>query len=106
MSSDSVSTIWIGWDVHKASVTSPVLRDGAAQAECVDRLPNALPKLERYVRRCQREGTVRVVYEASGAGFVLPRACAAWGVACNMIAHSLIPRRRRCLGSETGRPGA
>lgn len=59
MSSDSVSTIWIGWDVHKASVTSPVLRDGAAQAECVDRLPNALPKLERYVRRCQREGTVR-----------------------------------------------
>jgi hypothetical protein len=66
--------------VHKASVTSAVLRDAAAQAECVDRLPNALPKLERYVRRWQREGTVRVVYEASSAGFVLQRACAAWGV--------------------------
>ena len=93
MSSDSASTIWLGWDVHKASVTSAVLRDAAAQAECVDRLPNALPKLERYVRRWQREGTVRVVYEASSAGFVLHRACAAWGVACDVIAPSLIPQR-------------
>ena len=93
MSSESASTIWLGWDVHKASVTSAVLRDGAPQAESVDRLPNALPKLERYVRRWQREGTVRVVYEASSAGFVLQRACAAWGVACDVIAPSLIPQR-------------
>lgn len=88
-----VSTIWLGWDVHKTSITSAVLRDGAAQAEAVDRLPNALPRLERYVRRWQREGTVRVVYEASSAGFVLQRACAAWGVACDVIAPSLIPTR-------------
>jgi transposase len=93
MSSVSASTIWLGWDVHKASVTSAVLRDGAPQAEAIDRLPNALPKLERYVRRWQREGTVRVVYEASSAGFVLQRACAAWGVACDVIAPSLIPQR-------------
>jgi transposase len=89
----SASTIWLGWDVHKASVTSAVLRDGATQAECVDRLPNTLPKLERYVRRWQREGEVRVVYEASCAGFVLQRACTAWGVACDVIAPSLIPTR-------------
>jgi len=89
----AASTIWLGWDVHKASITSAVLRDGAAQAEAVDRLPHALPKLEKYVRRWQREGTVRVVYEASSAGFVLQRACAAWGVACDVIAPSLIPTR-------------
>lgn len=93
MSSAACSTIWLGWDVHKASVTSAVLRDGAAQAEAIDRLPNALPKLEKYVRRWQREGEVRVVYEASSAGFVLQRACAAWGVACDVIAPSLIPTR-------------
>jgi transposase len=103
MSSDSPSTIWLGWDVHKASVTSAVLRDAAAPAECVDRLPNALPRLERYMRRWQREGTARVVYEASSAGFVLKRACAAWGVACDVIAPSLIPHARACRASTIAR---
>lgn len=38
-------------------------------------------------------GPLRAVYEASGAGYVLHRACTAWGVPCDVIAPSSIPTK-------------
>ena len=43
----SPTTIWLGPDVHKESVTITVLRGDAAAPDRVDRLPNDLPKLKR-----------------------------------------------------------
>ena len=45
----SPTTIWLGLDVHKESVTIAVLRGDAQTADRVDRLPNDLPKLKRYL---------------------------------------------------------
>jgi transposase len=39
------------------------------------------------------DGELRACYEASGAGYVLHRAFAEWGYACEVIAPSLIPQR-------------
>lgn len=96
MSSQSTSApsmIYVGMDVHKESITLAVLPATAKTATRVDKLPNDLPKLKRYLERVARDGELRVCYEASGAGYVLHRALTAWGYACEVIAPSLIPKR-------------
>lgn len=87
------SIIYLGMDVHKESITIAVLPDAAKAPTRLDRLPNDLPKLKQWIERVARDGEVRACYEASGAGYVLHRALQAWGVACDVIAPSLIPKR-------------
>ena len=89
----SSTNFWIGLDVHKDSVTAAVFRNRDAEPMRVDRLPYDLKKIRRYVQRLQAEGSVRACYEASGAGYVLQRALADWGIPCELAAPSLIPRR-------------
>ncbi len=93
MSSVESSVIYLGLDVHKDSVTIAVLPDAAVAPTRVERLPNDLAKLRRFCERLRREGEVRACYEASGAGYVLQRAFTSWGVACEVIAPSLIPTK-------------
>lgn len=87
------SIIYLGMDVHKESITIAVLPDGAKTPPRLDRLPNDLPKLKRWLDRVGRDGEIRACYEASGAGYVLHRAMKEWGYACEVIAPSLIPKR-------------
>jgi transposase len=85
--------IYLGMDVHKESITIAVLPATAKIATRLERLPNDLVKLKRFVDRCARDGDLRICYEASGAGYVLQRALTGWGDACDVIAPSLIPQR-------------
>lgn len=93
MSSVRSTTIWLGLDVHKESITVAVLRGDAPTPERVDRLPHDLARLRRLAERYAAQGEVRAVYEASGAGYVLHRALTGWGIACDIIAPSLIPTK-------------
>jgi transposase len=96
MSSQSASArriIYLGMDVHKDSITVAVLPERAKVPSRLDRLPNDLPKLKRWLERVARDGEIHACYEASGAGYVLHRALTAWGYACEVIAPSLIPKR-------------
>jgi len=70
-----------------------VLPSAAKTPTRVERLPNDLPKLKRFLDRLAREGELRACYEASGAGYVIHRARRAWGYACDVLAPSLIPKR-------------
>lgn len=79
--------------MHKDSLTSAVLPEHAKAPTRLDRLPNDLPKLRRWLERAARNGDLRACYEASGAGYVLHRALRAWGYACDVIAPSLMPTR-------------
>ena len=88
------STIYLGLDVHKESITVAVLSAGAAAPTRVDKLSSDLAKLRRYFERLARDGSeLRACYEASGAGYVLHRAMREWGYACDVIAPSLIPTK-------------
>ena len=87
------SIIYLGLDVHKDSLTIAVLPEGAKTPSRVERLPNELPTLRRWLERVARDGEIRACYEASGAGYVLHRALVEWGYACEVIAPSLIPKR-------------
>ncbi len=87
------SIIYLRMDVHKDSITIAVLPEGAKTTTRLDRLPNDLPTLKRWLERVARDGELRACYEASGAGYVLHRALQEWGCACEVIAPSLIPQR-------------
>lgn len=87
------SIIYLGMDVHKDSITIAVLPATAKAPTRLERLPNDLPKLKKWLDRVAREGEVHACYEASGAGYVLHRALRDWGYACEVIAPSLIPKR-------------
>ena len=85
--------LYVGMDVHKDSVMIAVLPAAASEPTRVERLPNDPKKLQRFFARLAGDGEIRACYEASGAGYVLHRALTAWGVACEIIAPSLIPTR-------------
>jgi hypothetical protein len=87
------SIIYLGMDVHKDAITIAVLPQGAKTPTRLERLPNDLPKLKKWLDRVAREGDVPACYEASGAGYVLHRALRDWGYACEVIAPALIPKR-------------
>lgn len=89
----AATTIYLGLDVHKDSITIAVLPNGAKAPTRLERLPNDLPRLKRFLDRCARDGVLDACYEASGAGYVLHRAMREWGYACTVIAPSLIPQR-------------
>jgi len=80
-------------DVHKEAITIAVLPNEARAPTRLDRLPNDLPKLRRYLERLAQGGDLRACYEASGAGYVIHRAMREWGYACDVIAPSLVPKR-------------
>ena len=92
-SAAALPTIYVGLDVHKESVTAAVLPAGAPAPTRVDTLPNDPAKLRRYVDRLAAQGTLRLCYEASGAGYVLHRSLTGWGYHCDVIAPSLIPQK-------------
>ena len=87
------STIFLGLDVHKESVTIAVLPSDAAAPTRVDKLAYDLKKLHRYLEKLGPVASLRACYEASGAGYVLQRELAAWGITCTVIAPSLIPTK-------------
>ena len=85
--------VYLGMDVHKDSITIAVLPAAAKAPTRLERLPNDLPALKKWLARIAREGEIRACYEASGAGYVLHRALREWGYVCEVIAPSLIPTR-------------
>jgi transposase len=87
------STLFVGMDVHQETVTVAVLPEAAKAPEEPRQLPHDLSKIRKLFARLSKRGTVQACYEASGCGYVLQRALAKWGVACEVIAPSLIPQR-------------
>lgn len=86
-------TVYVGMDVHKESIMIAVLPAGATEPTAVERLPNDPKRLQRFFARLAKTGELRACYEASGAGYALHRQLTGWGVACEVIAPSLIPTR-------------
>lgn len=47
----TLSIIYLGMDVHKGSITIAVLPEGAKSPTRVERMPNDLTKLKRFLDR-------------------------------------------------------
>lgn len=99
------STLTVGMDVHRDSISFAVLRGGAQEPELEQTLPNDPRKVERFFRRLGGQGRVVSCYEASSCGFVLKRLLDGKQVPCDVVAPSLIPQ---CPGDrrKTGKRDA
>jgi hypothetical protein len=82
----------IGLDVHKDTIAVAVLRPGTAEVD--ERvIPNTPEAVRRLLRRHDDPDSLRVCYEAGPTGYDTHRFVTSLGVACDVIAPSLIPRR-------------
>lgn len=86
------SLIYVGLDVHKDSIAVARCFDlkGAA-ATVVAELPNDELKVRKCLEKLGPSDRLRVCYEAGPTGFGLARKLQAAGIACVVIAPSLIP---------------
>jgi transposase len=84
------ATTFVGLDVHKNSITSAVLAPGADTA-VIDRFFPDEPSIKRFVSGLGDRGSLSVCYEAGPTGYALARLLEHMGVACEVIAPSLIP---------------
>jgi transposase len=86
--------LWVGMDVHKDFNVIAVFEGASPQPMLVERVPNEPHAMRRFLQRLAKRGRIRACYEASGAGYVLQRMFAGWGIECEVIAPGLIPQRR------------
>jgi len=88
---DEVSTC-VGLDVHKKDIVVAMLKPSAREPVTWT-VANEPRAVRRLVKKLKREGVgaIRCAYEAGPCGYVLKRQLEALGVACQVIAPSLIP---------------
>jgi transposase len=83
---------WIVFDVHKNSLVAGVLPASGGKPE-LTRLENGERAVRRFVARLGGPQGLAVAYEAGPCGYDLLRLLSRVGVACDVIAPSLVPVR-------------
>ena len=83
---------WIALDVHKLSIVAASLPPAGGQPE-VRRIETTERAIRRFIDRRGGPDGLAVCYEAGPGGFELLRLLTRLGVACDVIAPSLVPVR-------------
>lgn len=86
------STPLIAFDQHAATTVAAVLLPGE-RTPALHTLTSDSAAILRFLKRLTSAGPIRCCYEAGPCGFELQRALAQHGIACDVIAPALIPRR-------------
>jgi transposase len=84
--------LWVSLDVHKLSIVAATLPPSGGRPE-VCRIETTERAIRRFVERLGGPEGLAVCYEAGPGGFDLLRLLRRIGVACDVIAPSLIPVR-------------
>lgn len=84
--------VWVALDAHKLSIVAAVLPASGGTPEVVE-LPNTAKAVRALVKRLGGPGGLAVCYEAGPVGWQLKRLLDKLGVACDVIAPSLIAVR-------------
>jgi transposase len=77
-------------DVHKDSISAGILEPGR-EIPVVDRIFHDEVSVRRLIGRFPEPSRLRMCYEAGPTGYELARLLASMGVACEVVAPSLIP---------------
>lgn len=85
------SLVFVGLDVHKETIAIATARSGRGPAVVADVVPHDWPKLLKRLERIADRDRLRVCYEAGPTGYDLARRLNAAGIACTVVAPSLIP---------------
>ena len=84
---------FVGLDVHKESVVVAVADDDGSAPEVAGTVPNDSRLLLKRLRKLGSAASLRVCYEAGPTGFGLCRRLEEAGIACDVVAPSLVPKR-------------
>ena len=84
--------LWASFDVHKLSIVAATLPSAGGQPE-VHRIETTEKAIRRLIDRLGGPAGLTVCYEAGPGGFDLHRLLTRLGVACDVIAPSLVPVR-------------
>src|SRR6266516_5314321 len=84
--------IHLGMDTSKKTIVVAVLMPGE-EIPVLDRIWNEEGSVRHLIGRLGEVGALRACYEAGPCGFELHRLLSSVGVACDVVAPSLIPRR-------------
>jgi transposase len=84
--------LWVALDVHKFSIVAAVLPPDGGKPE-VSRIETTERAIRRFIDRLGGPQGLGVCYEAGPGGFALWRLLTKIGVACDVVAPSLVPVR-------------
>jgi transposase len=84
--------LWVSLDVHKLSIVAATLAPAGAKPD-VSRIETTERAIRRFVDRLGGPAGLAVCYEAGPGGYALWRLLTRMGVACDVIAPSLVPVR-------------
>jgi transposase len=82
---------FIGLDVHKETITVAVAEQGTAAARSVGTIQHRPAAIAKLIKRLGPAEQLRCCYEAGPTGYGLYRQLVRMGVACIVVAPSLIP---------------
>jgi transposase len=83
---------FVGMDVHAETIAVAVAETGG-EVRNLGIIPNRPESIRKMMRKLEPMGTLRCCYEAGPTGYVLYWQLAQMGVACEVIAPSLIPTK-------------
>ena len=84
--------LWVALDVHKFSIVAAVLPPSGGRPE-LSRIETTEKAIRRFIKRLGGAEGLAACYEAGPGGFALWRLLSSLGVACDVIAPSLVPVR-------------
>lgn len=85
---------WVGLDVHAEQIQVAIFRDNEQEPRHEFEVVNDSSGVGRLIKKLKElPGKVRCAYEAGPCGYVLYRLLNGKGIACDVAAPSLIPRK-------------
>ena len=85
---------YVGVDYHLNSLSMAVMIEGQKKVYETIRIKNEDKVAHKYMKKLSREFEIKACYEASTNGYAFQRKMKSWGYHCDVIAPSLIPRKR------------
>ena len=83
---------FVGLDVHADTIAVAVAEPGG-EVRSLGVIPNRLESIRKLVKKLGPAKQLRVCYEAGPTGYVLYWQLTALGVACEVIAPTLVPAK-------------